>query len=84
MVPKPKTYKDTDLFPIRCPRCFHDFKKQVGGLKAGREIWCPSCGATLGYKIKEFLRVLGQLRRGLYDFKGSFLIPADEPSKLKH
>ena len=77
-------YKDTDLFPFRCPCCDHHFKKQVGWIKTGRKFLCPACGVALGYQVKEILRVIGQLRRGLYDFKGHFLATTDQPSKLKH
>jgi hypothetical protein len=66
-------YKDTDLFPLRCPSCLHKFRYKVGRMKAGGEIWCPVCGATLCFQVEEFLRALGQLRRGLYDFKARFL-----------
>jgi uncharacterized C2H2 Zn-finger protein len=77
-------YKDSDLFPIGCPSCGHKFREQIGRLKTGGELWCPSCGATIRYEKAEFLRALGQLRRGLYDFKGAFLTAADDPSKFKH
>jgi len=77
-------YKDTDVFPIRCPSCGHKFQEQVGRMKSGRELWCPACGAGIRYEKTEFLRALGQLRRGLYNFEGGFFAASDEPSKLKH
>jgi len=73
--------KDDDLFPLRCPRCLHTFKEKVGWIKERSEIRCPGqwCGITLRYEKTQFLRALGQMRRGVYDFSGSFLTP-DESS----
>jgi tRNA(Ile2) C34 agmatinyltransferase TiaS len=61
--------KDTDLFPIRCPNCGHDFK-EIGRLKSGLDLRCPACNATIRYELSKVLRAMGQLRRGLYDFSG--------------
>lgn len=77
-------YDDSEPFPVGCPSCGHKFQEKIGRLKAGGELWCPSCGTGVRYEKAEFLRALGQLRRGIYDFKGSFFAPANEPSKLKH
>jgi hypothetical protein len=84
-VVKTRAYKDTDLFPLVCRKCGNKFKEQVGRLKAGADLWCPDlgCGVRLKYEVKEFLRVLGQARRGLYDFRGDFLSPDARPN-LKH
>ncbi len=78
-------YEDHELFPLRCSQCGHKFKQQVGRLKAGTDLWCPGpgCGVRLKYEAAEFLRALGQARRGLYDFRGDFLIPDARP-QLKH
>jgi DNA-directed RNA polymerase subunit RPC12/RpoP len=76
-------YEDDKLFPILCPGCSHKFKQQVGRMKTGGELLCPQCGIKLRYEVKEFLRVLGEARRGLYDFSGDFLI-VDAAPKLKH
>jgi hypothetical protein len=65
--------KDTDLFPIRCPNCGHDFKEEIGRLKSGLDLRCPACNTTIRYEASKVLRAMGQLRRGLYDFSGGIL-----------
>jgi hypothetical protein len=78
---------DTDASPLRCPNpnCQHQFKEQVGHLKAGKKLWCPGCRAALDYEVGDFLQALGRLRRGLYDYsKANFLTASNVPSKLKH
>jgi hypothetical protein len=47
---------DTDTFPLRYPNpnCQHQFKEQVGHLKAGKKVWCPECRAALNYEVRDF------------------------------
>jgi len=76
---------DERFFKLRCPHCRHDFQEKIGRMKTGGELRCPGpgCGVTLRYEVSQFLRAMGQERRGLYDFSGDFLTP-DAPPKLRH
>ena len=74
---------DESPWPLKCPHCLHEFQEKVGRLKAHSEIRCPDCQTMLRYEPKEFLRALGQARRGLYDFSRTIVRNYPVP-KLPH
>ncbi len=57
-------YEDTDLWPFKCPNCFHEFTKQIGRVKAGDRVICPDCSTWLTDHDKEFAVYLAQARDG--------------------
>jgi predicted 2-oxoglutarate/Fe(II)-dependent dioxygenase YbiX len=45
-------YTREDLWPIKCPRCFHEFTQHIGRMEAGDKVRCPSCSLNLPHSTR--------------------------------
>jgi len=69
--------KDSDLFPITCPRCHEQTYKEIVGLKTEARIRCSGCGVNLWFNPTEFARVIDEAKKPLADIARS-IRAADE------
>ena len=60
-------YEVTDMWPIKCPNCFHEFTEQIGRINSGARIICPSCSTWLTDLHKEFRVALAKARNDEFD-----------------
>ena len=60
-------YTHEDLWPIKCPRCFHEFTQHIGRMEAGDRVRCPSCSLDLPHSREQFGVALAQARAGAFD-----------------
>lgn len=66
-------YEDTDLWPIKCPECHHEFTEQIGRINAGGKITCPGCSLWLTDHHKEFAMALAKARNHEFDPWGNMV-----------
>src|SRR3954466_6248146 len=57
-------YTSEDLWPIKCPKCFHEFTETIGQMMANEDSRCPSCSLKLTRSREQFAIVLTQARAG--------------------
>ncbi len=54
---------DTDKWPVICPNCGYETKKQIGWLKHAVNVTCDRCGETRGFYNQAFVQSLDNLRQ---------------------
>ena len=47
-------YEDTYPWPIKCHVCLHEFTREVGRMRSGKDLRCPECGLNLLYAVEQF------------------------------
>ena len=60
-------YDTKDLWPLKCPKCFHEFTENIGHMEVGEKSRCPSCSFNLMHSREQFLLVLRQARAGTFN-----------------
>jgi DNA-directed RNA polymerase subunit RPC12/RpoP len=60
-------YTSEDLWPIKCPKCFHEFTETIGQMTANENSRCPSCSLKLTRSREQFAIVLTQARAGAFN-----------------
>ena len=53
-------YEDNYPWPIKCGTCLNEFSQEIGRMKAGEELRCPSCKVQFVYSVKEFEREVAE------------------------
>lgn len=56
---------DTDEWPVLCPNCGHETKKQIGWLKENFSFRCAVCDTNLWFHKEAFIQMLDQARRAV-------------------
>jgi len=56
---------DTDEWPITCPECGHETRKQIGWLKNNSSLTCPRCGFVGEFYTDAFIKMLDHLKKAI-------------------
>lgn len=56
---------DSDLWPVVCPECGHEIRKEIGWLKHTVRINCDVCGADSEFHNDAFVNVIQNLKQAV-------------------
>ncbi len=57
---------DADEWPIPCPECGHETRKQIGWLKDNSSLSCPRCGFVGEFDTEAFIQFLNHLKSTVF------------------
>jgi DNA-directed RNA polymerase subunit RPC12/RpoP len=72
-------FEDQDLWPVQCPNCGYETKKEIGWLKTNRRVQCPGCRANLWHHPETFIDRLDDARRAVEDFNRGIKMDRETP-----